>query len=87
MAAELGGYFRTSFDFNPGKAGKYPLSSALHNVDNAGEPKAACAKATSSAGVAESVVELAEACCGIVLAFSLPTVSCLSCSVVQDNNV
>jgi hypothetical protein len=45
----------------PGKDGRKPLFRAVCRVERAGEKRAAWAKATSSAGVAEPMVALAEA--------------------------
>ena len=53
MATDCGGYLRRSEADNPGNGGRIPEFSALYKVDNAGENRVACAKATSSAGDAD----------------------------------
>jgi hypothetical protein len=58
IAEDRGGYLRKLADVNPGRLKRKFLSIALARVDNAGENIAACAKATSSAGVAEPMAAL-----------------------------
>ena len=52
-ATEVGGYLVKVLDGRPRKLGEYPHSNAHLSVDRAGEKRAAWAKATNSAGVAE----------------------------------
>lgn len=53
VAAECGAYFRRSVGVSPGKWVMKPLVRARLRVDKVGENKAAWAKATRLAGVAE----------------------------------
>ena len=59
MATECGGYLSRSLVERPGKLVRWPLANALDNVERDGENREAWAKATSSAGVADPMAELA----------------------------
>ena len=59
IAVDCGGYLRRVCDVSPGRPWTYPLSNADCSVDRTGEKSAACVKATSSAGEADPVAELA----------------------------
>ena len=59
MATDAGGYLSRSLVESPGKLVRLPLATALANVERDGENKEAWAKATSSAGVADPMAELA----------------------------
>ena len=53
IATDCGGCLVNALFVRPIKCGRYPRSNAVLSVDRAGEKSAACAKATSSAGVAD----------------------------------
>jgi hypothetical protein len=57
VAMNFGGFLRTSLEVSPGKPVTWFMSSAVKIVERAGENRAACAKATSSAGDAGGVGE------------------------------
>ena len=56
VATDCGGCSRCNLAIRSRQLGRYPRSSAVVRVDKAGEKRAAWAKATNSAGVAELVV-------------------------------
>ena len=58
VATVVGVHFFSLAAVSPGKLWTKPFSSAAMSVEGDGEPTAAWAKATSSAGVAEAVVLL-----------------------------
>jgi len=62
MAMDWGGCFCRCSRVNPANSGKYLHCKASASVDNAGLNMAACANATSSAGLAVPLAALVLAC-------------------------
>ena len=80
IAVDRGGYFLRVVVVRPGKLVMKFFFNALSNVDNAGENKAAWAKATNSAGVAEPMVVATCSCgTGVVMSVGAELLGIVKC--------